>query len=81
MNKDYYKSKITHMVQDNNFYVKKTWQMPWKTNNDKNKTTRMWTLSRDLTSKENDYLINLENNESQFYGLPVHKFYEIKHAI
>ena len=69
MNKDYYKSKITHMLQDNNFY-RKLGNCNEKQAMAKIKQLVCGPLSRDLTSKEKDYLINFENSESQFYGLP-----------
>ena len=73
MNKEYYKDKITHMLQDHNFYRKlDKWHEKQAMTNIKQLVRGP--LSQDWTSKEKDYLINFENSESQFYGLPkVHK--------
>ena len=78
MNKEYYKDKITHMLQDNNFY-RKLDKCHEKQAMTKIKQLVCGPLSRDLISKEKYFLINFENSESQFYGLSkVHKSNEIK---
>ena len=67
MNREYYKTKMLEMLEDNSFYR--------QANDDCSKSTfkkikSLIKLSGDVTRHEIDYLLNFEFKSSSFYGLP-----------
>ena len=80
MDKDYYKNKITNILNDEITYTE------IKDNQDKKITGKVAKLLRNstanVTEKESDYLTKFETKTSQFYGLPkIHKSQQIKDAV
>jgi hypothetical protein len=80
MDKDYYEEKIMEMLADKETYK----EIP--NNIDRKTLAKIAALTNKydahLTEKEKDYLVNFENKNSLFYGLPkIHKSGEIIQAV